>query len=156
MRRFYLRGLIEEKMGVEADRKAADSAFVQAAAIAEKAARYKHAQLSSIRLAGDINATGLPDNRKLGPARMTFAARRIRRDQSSSGSLITAGSLSSPSSPSSSSSSSSSLGSRGGTATPTRVSQEKMLPDMRWVMVGSRWSRCSTTDFNTREPGPLP
>jgi hypothetical protein len=62
MRRFYLRGLIEEKMGVEADWKAADSAFVQAAAIAEKVARYKHAQLSAVRLAGDINATTLPDN----------------------------------------------------------------------------------------------
>jgi hypothetical protein len=62
MRRFYLRGLIEEKMGVETDWKVADAAFVQAAAIAEKVARYKHAQLSSIRLASDINATGVPDN----------------------------------------------------------------------------------------------
>jgi hypothetical protein len=56
MRRFYLRGLIEESVGAEADWKAADSAFVQAAAIAEKVARYKHAQLSAVRLAGDINA----------------------------------------------------------------------------------------------------
>jgi hypothetical protein len=29
MRRFYLRGLIEEKMGAETDWKAADAAFVQ-------------------------------------------------------------------------------------------------------------------------------
>jgi hypothetical protein len=34
MRRFYLRGLIEEKMGAETDWKTADAAFVQAAAIA--------------------------------------------------------------------------------------------------------------------------
>jgi hypothetical protein len=35
MRRFYIRGLIEEKMGIETDWKAADAAFVQAVAIAE-------------------------------------------------------------------------------------------------------------------------
>jgi hypothetical protein len=56
MRRFYLRGLIEEKMGTEIDWKAADSAFVQAVTIAEKVARYRHAQLSAIKLAGDTNA----------------------------------------------------------------------------------------------------
>ena len=53
MRRFYLRGLIEEKMGVETDWKAADSAFVQAVAIAREVAKYRHAQLSAVRLAGD-------------------------------------------------------------------------------------------------------
>ena len=58
MRRFYIRGLIEEKMGVETDWKAADAAFVQAAAIAEKVGKYRHAQLSAVRLAGDINAQG--------------------------------------------------------------------------------------------------
>jgi hypothetical protein len=62
MRRFYLRGLIEEKMGVEADWKAADSSFVQAAAIARDVAKYRHAAVSAVRLAGDINATGIPDN----------------------------------------------------------------------------------------------
>ena len=64
MRRFYLRGLIEEKMGVETDWKAADAAFVQAVAIAEKVAKYRHAQLSAVRLAGDINAT-VTDNASL-------------------------------------------------------------------------------------------
>ena len=54
MRRFYLRGLIEEKMGTEIDWKAANSAFVQAVTIAEKVAKYRHAQLSAVRLAGDI------------------------------------------------------------------------------------------------------
>jgi hypothetical protein len=51
MRRFYLRGLIEESMGVEIDWKAADSAFVQAAAIARDVAKYRHAQLSAVQLA---------------------------------------------------------------------------------------------------------
>jgi hypothetical protein len=35
----------------------ADAAFVQAAAIARDVARYRHAQLSAVKLAGDINAT---------------------------------------------------------------------------------------------------
>jgi hypothetical protein len=41
-------------MGVETDWKAADSAFVQAVTIAEKVAKYRHAQLSAVRLAGDL------------------------------------------------------------------------------------------------------
>ena len=57
MRRFYLRGLVEESMGIETDWKAADSAFVQAAAIARDVAKYKHAALSAVRLAGDLSAT---------------------------------------------------------------------------------------------------
>jgi hypothetical protein len=64
MRHFYLRGLIEEKMGAEADWKAVDAAFVQAAAIAEKVAKYRHAQLSAVRLGGDINAR-VTDNASL-------------------------------------------------------------------------------------------
>jgi hypothetical protein len=55
-RSFYLRGLIEESMGVDADWKAVDAAFVQAAAIARDVAKYRHAALSAVRLAGDINA----------------------------------------------------------------------------------------------------
>jgi hypothetical protein len=35
---------------------------MQAVRVAEKVARYRHAQRSAIRLAGDINATGVPDN----------------------------------------------------------------------------------------------
>jgi hypothetical protein len=34
----------------------ADAAFVQAAAIARDVAKYRHAALSAVRLAGDINA----------------------------------------------------------------------------------------------------
>jgi len=40
------------------------SAFVQAAAIAEKVGKYRHAQLSAVRLAGDINAK-VTDNASL-------------------------------------------------------------------------------------------
>jgi hypothetical protein len=87
MRRFYLRGLIEEKMGVETDWKAADSAFVQAVAIAREVAKYRHAQLSAVRLGGDINAT-VTDNasldellvtelHKLGPL-IALGGRRVR------------------------------------------------------------------------------
>ena len=86
MRRFYLRGLIEEKMGVETDWKAADSAFVQAVTIAEKVAKYRHAQLSAVRLAGDLNATvtddasldELMDPRHLGKHFLLAAPRRHR------------------------------------------------------------------------------
>jgi hypothetical protein len=56
VRHFYLRGLIEESMGNETDWKAVDAAFVQAAAIARDVAKYRHAALSAVRLAGDINA----------------------------------------------------------------------------------------------------
>jgi hypothetical protein len=56
MRHFYLRALIEERMGAQADWNAVDSLMQKALAAAEKVARYRHAQLSAIRLAGDINA----------------------------------------------------------------------------------------------------
>jgi hypothetical protein len=42
VRHFYLRGLIEESIGVEADWKAVDAAFVQAAAIAREVAIVTH------------------------------------------------------------------------------------------------------------------
>jgi hypothetical protein len=56
MRHFYLRALIEERMGAQADWNAVDSLMQKALAAAEKVARYRHAQLSAVRLAGDINA----------------------------------------------------------------------------------------------------
>jgi hypothetical protein len=56
MRHFYLRALIEERMGAQADWNAIDSLMQKALAAAEKVARYRHAQLSAVRLAGDINA----------------------------------------------------------------------------------------------------
>jgi hypothetical protein len=65
VRHFYLRGLIEQSAGVETDWKAADAALVQAASIAKDVVKYRHAALSAVRLAGDINATGVPDNATL-------------------------------------------------------------------------------------------
>jgi hypothetical protein len=56
MRHFYLRALIEERMGSQTDWKAVDSLMVQALHAAEKVARYRHAQLSAVKIAGDINA----------------------------------------------------------------------------------------------------
>jgi hypothetical protein len=55
MRHFYLRALIEESMGAQADWNAVDSLMQKALAAAEKVARYKHAQLSAVRLAGSID-----------------------------------------------------------------------------------------------------
>jgi hypothetical protein len=55
-RHFFLRALIEESMGSQTDSNAVDSLMLKALAAAEKVARYRHAQLSAIKLAGDINA----------------------------------------------------------------------------------------------------
>src|SRR5205809_6492892 len=63
MRHFYLRALIEERMGSQTDWNAVDSLMLKALAAAEKVARYRHAQLSAIKLAGDINANAkMTDN----------------------------------------------------------------------------------------------
>jgi hypothetical protein len=56
MRHFYLRALIEERMGSQTDWNAVDSLMLKALAAAEKVARYRHAQLSAVKIAGDINA----------------------------------------------------------------------------------------------------
>jgi hypothetical protein len=56
MRHFYLRALIEQRMGPQADWSVVDGLMLKALAAAEKVARYRHAQLSAVRLAGDINA----------------------------------------------------------------------------------------------------
>jgi hypothetical protein len=53
-RHFFLRALIEESMGSQTDSNAVDSLVLKALAAAEKVARYRHAQLSAIKLAGDI------------------------------------------------------------------------------------------------------
>ena len=55
-RHFFLRALIEESMGSQTDSNAVDSLMLKALAAASKVARYRHAQLSAIKLAGDINA----------------------------------------------------------------------------------------------------
>ena len=55
-RHFFLRALIDESMGSQTDWNAVNSLMLKALAAAEKVARYRHAQLSAIKLAGDINA----------------------------------------------------------------------------------------------------
>jgi len=57
MRHFYFRAKIEQRLGDGADLRRVDDAYVQAVRVAEKVARYRHAQLSAIKLAGDINAS---------------------------------------------------------------------------------------------------
>jgi hypothetical protein len=64
MRHFYQRALIEEKMGAQTDWNAVDALMLKALAAAEKIARYRHAQLSAVKLAGDINAR-VADNASL-------------------------------------------------------------------------------------------
>jgi hypothetical protein len=55
MRHFYLRALIEQRMGDEADWNSVDALMLRTLAAAEKVARYRHAQLSAMRLSGDLN-----------------------------------------------------------------------------------------------------
>ena len=56
IRHFYFKAKIAERLGDRVDRRRANAAFMQAVRAAEKVARYRHAQLSAIKLAGDINA----------------------------------------------------------------------------------------------------
>jgi hypothetical protein len=64
MAHFFRRAMVEQRMGARADWNAVDSLMLKALAAAEKVARYRHAQLSAIRLAGDINAR-VTDNASL-------------------------------------------------------------------------------------------
>ena len=64
MRHFYFRAKIEERHGDGADLRRVNDAYMQAVRVAEKVARYRHAQLSAARLAGNINAT-VTDNASL-------------------------------------------------------------------------------------------
>ena len=52
MRHFYLRALIEERIGSQTDWNAVDSLMLKALGAAEKVARYRHAQLSAVKIAG--------------------------------------------------------------------------------------------------------
>ena len=61
MRHFYFRAKIEERLGDGTDWRRVDEAFMRAVHVAEKLARYRHAQLSAIKLAGDINAENYND-----------------------------------------------------------------------------------------------
>ena len=48
--------MVEQRMGPQADWSVVDGLMLKTLAAAEKVARYRHAQLSAVRLAGDINA----------------------------------------------------------------------------------------------------
>jgi hypothetical protein len=60
MRHFYLRAMTEQLMGDDADWNSVDALMLKVLAAAEKVARYRHAQLSAMRLSGDLNAR--PEN----------------------------------------------------------------------------------------------
>jgi hypothetical protein len=60
MRHFYLRAMTEQRMGDDADWNSVDALILKVLAAAEKVARYRHAQLSAMRLSGDLNAR--PEN----------------------------------------------------------------------------------------------
>ena len=55
MRHFYIKAMVEKSLGERADWKAVDAAMVQAAAVAEKVAAFRHPKLSAVRLAGELN-----------------------------------------------------------------------------------------------------
>ena len=54
MRHFYQRALIEQRMGAAGRLERGRCSDAKTLAAAEKVARYRHAQLSAVRLAGDI------------------------------------------------------------------------------------------------------
>src|SRR4026208_294671 len=54
MRHFYLRASIEQRMGPQADWSVVDALMLKPLAAAEKVARYRHAQLSAVKLAGEL------------------------------------------------------------------------------------------------------
>ena len=51
MRHFYFRATIEERLGDGADLRRVGAAYMRAVRVAEKVARYRHAQVSAIKLA---------------------------------------------------------------------------------------------------------
>ena len=55
MRHFYIRAMVEKSLGEKADWKAVDAAMIQAAALAEKVAAFRHPKLSAVRPAGDLH-----------------------------------------------------------------------------------------------------
>jgi hypothetical protein len=56
MRHFYIRAVIEQRQGGDADWTKVDNLMIRVLAAAEKVAKYRHAQLSAIKLSGDPNA----------------------------------------------------------------------------------------------------
>jgi hypothetical protein len=56
MRHFYFRAKIEDSLGDGADLRRVGAAYLRAVRVAKKLARYRHAQVRAIKLAGDTNA----------------------------------------------------------------------------------------------------
>ena len=54
MRHFYIKAMVEKSLGERADWRAVDAAMIQAAAMAEKVAVYRHTKLAAVRLAGEL------------------------------------------------------------------------------------------------------
>jgi hypothetical protein len=81
MRHFYFRALVERSVGDEANWDKVDALMLKTLTAAEKVARYKHAQLSAVRLAGDIS--GNMDNVSLDELLVT-----IRQEWAKLGPLI--------------------------------------------------------------------
>ena len=55
MRHFYIKAMVEKSLGEKADWKTVDAAIVQAAALAEKVAAFRHPKLAAVRVAGELN-----------------------------------------------------------------------------------------------------
>ena len=51
MRHFYLRAMVEQSVGLQADWKKIDALMMQTAQVAEKVAAFRHAKLSAVKLA---------------------------------------------------------------------------------------------------------
>jgi hypothetical protein len=56
MRHFYFRALIEERIGSQTDWNAVDTSMLKVLGAAEKVARYRHAQLSAVKIAGELKS----------------------------------------------------------------------------------------------------
>ena len=97
-RHFFLRALIDESMGSQTDWNAVDSVMLKALAAASKVARYRHAQLSAVKIAGELKsgpADGAPLDellerikhqlKKLGPILELEVAREPQRSRTQGG-----------------------------------------------------------------------
>ena len=56
MAHFFRRAMVEQRMGAQADWNAVDSLMLKALGAAEKVARYRHAQLSAVKIAGELKS----------------------------------------------------------------------------------------------------
>jgi hypothetical protein len=81
MRHFYIRALFEQRQDSEADWDKVDNLMLRVLTAAEKVARYRHAQLSAIKLSGDPNP-------KVDPSTVEELIAKIREEYKKLGPLI--------------------------------------------------------------------